>query len=194
MRKHKSVVAILLAVMMIFTFMPTMAFADDTPYGPYPAASWGPKLAKVYDTKGKEFATDRVFDSAAGYVIATPVDDTSVVGDTKFAPKSAGYFYDFDGSAFVGSDKKPIDKKSYTQAYLDNHEIINIQLVEQNYTKPYVDGVKTKASEAATTEFHVNGKIVNTKEDKQIAAVKIGNYVYDVWQSPYEAGLKKIRQ
>jgi hypothetical protein len=30
MRKHKSVVAILLAVMMIFTFMPTMAFADTT--------------------------------------------------------------------------------------------------------------------------------------------------------------------
>jgi hypothetical protein len=28
MRKHKSVVAVLLAVMMIFTFMPTMAFAD----------------------------------------------------------------------------------------------------------------------------------------------------------------------
>ncbi len=29
MRKHKSVVAILLAVMMIFTFMPVMSFADD---------------------------------------------------------------------------------------------------------------------------------------------------------------------
>jgi hypothetical protein len=34
MRKHKSVVAILLAVMMIFTFMPTMAFAGTAdPYG-----------------------------------------------------------------------------------------------------------------------------------------------------------------
>jgi hypothetical protein len=36
MRKHKSVVAILLAVMMIFTFMPTMAFATTETKGSYP--------------------------------------------------------------------------------------------------------------------------------------------------------------
>jgi hypothetical protein len=194
--KSKKILTILLSLAIMVTFMPLMAFADAADPGPYPAAKWTSKLAKVTDTKGRTFDTNRTFDPDYGYVVADPQDDTSVQGATVYAPESDGYFYDFDGSAFVGlvgTEYKAINGLTYTQAAAEDLTIY-IQLVEQNYTVPYVTGQKTKASEAATWKKALNYKIANSKEDTRLETVTIGNYKYDVWQSAYEKGAEKDQQ
>ena len=67
MKKHKSVVAILLAVMMIFTMMPMMAFATDTNgthNGAAYTATWNDDYSKV------------TINGASGVFTPTTVSDT----------------------------------------------------------------------------------------------------------------------
>jgi hypothetical protein len=99
MRKHKSVVAILLAVMMIFTFMPTMAFAAEND------VTW----AKDYSTATVEkatgsvtFNTIREFNTSTGMVDANA--DTSEYEGYLPEENLTISYYDLNNSVFGLSD------------------------------------------------------------------------------------------
>jgi hypothetical protein len=101
MRKHKSVVAILLAVMMIFTFMPTMAFAQT---GDGVTVKWADDFKSVTVSN----ATDSVtwykiaynWSNATGITLATV--DTTGYDPASLSPllsyAEPGTFYDLNSS------------------------------------------------------------------------------------------------
>jgi hypothetical protein len=161
MRKHKSVVAILLAVMMIFTFMPAMVFAanysftvkswDDSATGKY-----GSVVGKCTDTTQADqtFETKRGFssdtDTNPGLITAVPQNKTDGVvgGNTYTAPASSAYFYDFDGAKLVyldGGKYKELNGASFTQSTMIGRTIY-VEFVEPDYSSDAV-----AAKEAGTT-------------------------------------------
>jgi hypothetical protein len=171
MRKHKSVVAVLLAVMMIFTFMPTMAFAG-TATTRSTAKSWAEDYSTVTDQDNDVFKTSRAFigfndvtqqtTGRRGLVTATAVDNsnTPVVGaDQHLAPQgnnpnqpATAYFYDLTGSYLTYGGNAAnntlgtkLDGAQFTKAYFDaNLNTIGAVLVEQSYGSRFApEGTET---------------------------------------------------
>jgi hypothetical protein len=94
MRKHKSVVAILLAVMMIFSLMPTMAFAAESNY------KFSDDLSQVVQSDGTVVVrTVKVWDPTSGQIEVKA--DTSQVGDLPEVVKEMSFkYYDLNDSVF----------------------------------------------------------------------------------------------
>ena len=94
MRKHKSVVAILLAVMMIFTFMPTMAFAETEHY----TFKWSDDLKSA-----------TVVENGATANVSMAFDDNGMTTVTAVYGNSsdAVYFYDFTGASIKLNSSMP---------------------------------------------------------------------------------------
>ena len=146
MKKHKSVVAILLAVMMIFTMMPTMAFAAK-------ATGWGDEYATVTDADGNTFKTERTFATSGetkGMVTATATNEktTVVVGESDAAipteedgtTTATKHFYQMAGSALVfdGDVKKTLDGTTWTQdAFAQLKSKVGVKVVAPSYVKDY---------------------------------------------------------
>jgi hypothetical protein len=140
MRKHKSVVAVLLAVMMIFTFMPTMSFAAK-------ATGWGDKYGTVSD-ENDTYKTERV-QGSDGLITATATDEktVTVVGGAagtapsdEYADPATRYFYDLDDSVLVydGNAKNLLDKATVTKDYFDTlADHVYVRVVKPSYEKTY---------------------------------------------------------
>jgi hypothetical protein len=109
MRKHKSVVAVLLAIMMIFTFMPTMAFADTqddygvwndtfTAYQPTGSATWYSVVpTRVPSASGSGMSPAAQAQNnarAQGMMQSTYGSDTA-------------YFFDLSGAKVTANDADP---------------------------------------------------------------------------------------
>jgi len=147
MKKHKSVVAILLAVMMIFTFMPAMSFAATVvPANDVKTWTSTDTYAQVTDTEGHKFGTSRVLNSA-GYIVATAQDDTALADKTYEAPHWNGettpavaYYYDLDSSKFVYGTKALDGTKWTSYANFENELLNNVklQVQEPSYTDAMV--------------------------------------------------------
>jgi hypothetical protein len=171
MRKHKSVVAILLAVMMIFTFMPTMAFAGTGTQG---VKSWGSSYESATDNSEYEdtFVTTRAFDSANGVTTAVPQDNsnTTVNGNKRLAPNSSALFYDLEGSYFAFGTTK-LDGSEWTKSAFDTEiaktNCLSAFVVQQaydfDYDKTYnptpatYDASKVKKDDFSFTKNYVSG-------------------------------------
>jgi hypothetical protein len=98
MRKHKSVVAILLAVMMIFTFMPTMAFANVTPTGGTGNYTFSDDLSEILDSSGNRVVgTVKVWTSDGRVKVKA---NSAEVGDVT-VPDVVFEYYDLTGSEFI---------------------------------------------------------------------------------------------
>lgn len=104
MKKHKSVVAILLAVMMIFTMMPAMAFAADTS-GTYNdaayTATWNDDYSKV-TINGTTYNTVKTWMGDASGMIKATVDKSAYSTSAAAAiPNAEVYYYDLTGSKLL---------------------------------------------------------------------------------------------
>ncbi len=106
MRKHKSVVAILLAVMMIFTFMPTMAFANDgllekAPEGWKLNGKWNDTFTsvKIGDTNYTQIAR-----SWSDGVVTADVDyDKYNPAPERLESYDRGFYYDLANAEVAGA-------------------------------------------------------------------------------------------
>ena len=178
-KARKGFIPALFALLTVFVLVPSMVFAAN-------AASWDDMWAGVTDTDGLHFVTEREFDSA-GIVTATPQDDTSIIGDPKYAPTTPAYFYDLAGSGFV-TGGVAIDGKTFTQAAFESASF-DVQLVEQPYTKPYVDGTKTKPEEAATATYPVSLTYDSTAQIYK-GTVSLTNWDLEIESTKYESGIE----
>ena len=104
MKKHKSVVAILLAVMMIFTMMPMMAFATDTNgthNGAAYTATWNDDYSKV-TINGASYNTVKTWMGDSSGMIKATVDKSQYSTSAAAAiPDAEVYYYDLAGSKLL---------------------------------------------------------------------------------------------
>lgn len=140
MSKHKSIAAILFAIMMIFTMMSTMAFAASVKY-------WGYEFATVTDEDGCTFRTVRTFGSD-GLIKAEATNETvtPVIGEPdhevptdETGEVAAKYFYQLDGASLVyGDESKTLDGSNWTQdAFRMLESQVGVKLVAPPYVKDY---------------------------------------------------------
>jgi hypothetical protein len=129
MRKHKSVVAILLAVMMIFTFMPTMAFAQSaTGFEAWKFSDDYSQIISKTDENIK-YNTEKVWNDA-GYVT---IKISSAYGDVDPSGFPVVNYYDLAGATFAEDETKDI-----------------AQIYDSGFNKNRFNGVKvTRPSDVA---------------------------------------------
>jgi hypothetical protein len=145
--KHKKLLAILLSLAIMVTFMPMMAFAASTStVSAKLVKTWTSTdtYAKVTDTDNHSFNTSRVLSD--GFIVATAKDDDSLADKTYLAPEWAAYdgaakayYYDLENSAFVYGSKV-LNGTTWTS--YDNFKKaladVDVQVVEPNYTDAMV--------------------------------------------------------
>jgi len=143
MKKHKSVVAILLAVMMIFTFMPTMAFANVTWSDDYKTAT--------SDVENHVALGVNITWADSGLMTATTYNAQASVYDvTANATDDVGKtatFYDFTGST-VKIDGKTIPAtmtKAGFEKIVNGTALLGAEVVQPSYTDGYVASKPGKA-------------------------------------------------
>ena len=128
MKKHKSVVAILLAVMMIFTMMPSMVFA---------AATWSDDYQKA--TNKDKVNLNISYTWTDGLLEATTVLDDSTYG-AEVSSDGVGehrWFYDLAGATLVAKDNnkyKTIPASMTADKYQELKGKLFIKLVRPDYT------------------------------------------------------------
>jgi hypothetical protein len=128
MRKHKSVVAILLAVMMIFTFMPTMAFAqqvteDTTTY------DWAPDFTSVTVNGTTTYNAKSYLDPATNVTVAYVDSSSTLPGGasiyyynlTSAVAQGKGAYSDF---VFAQTGRVPnVDRVAYNAMVADGLDL-----------------------------------------------------------------------
>jgi hypothetical protein len=189
-KARKGFIPALLALMTIFVFVPTMAFADQVGGQ---AVSWGAKYATVNDdaSPSHQFKTKRYFDGVApnatqnssvtGLITADPQDDTSTI-PTTYAPSTNAYFYDLDGSAFTFNGA-PIDGKEITQEAFQTQVLGHLAVT---LTEPdYAEGYDAKAPKVASFPISVD------RTEKKGTVVGLTNWTVDVEMSDYEFNSKE---
>ena len=132
MKRHKSVAAILLIMVMIITMMSAMVFAANVKY-------WGDEFATVTDEDGSTFMTVRTFGSD-GLIKAQAIGEPGHEAPTDETGEVATrYFYKLDGSALVyGDDNKALDGSTWTQdAFKTLESQVRVRLVAPPYVKDY---------------------------------------------------------
>lgn len=177
MKKHKSVVAILLAVMMIFTFMPTMAFAT----GQQSATSWADKVETMTDKDGDSFKTVRTFD-ANGLIEAVGQNNKSVVPET-VAPSDGVFFTDFDSSMLTFNGGTKLDGTTWKQASFGTRAL-ELTLVEPDYANGY------NAKNPKTKSYPLTKGATDPDTGVTKWTATINNWEITVEESKYEAGLE----
>jgi hypothetical protein len=158
MKKHKSVVAILLAVMMIFTFMPTMAFATVTWGDDYQTASTDvknhvPLGVEITWTVGSGKMTAKTIDASAETygTTANVKDDLNVTAE----------FYDLAGATFK-ADGKAIPASMGYDAFkkiADGNAVLSLALVQPAYTKGYQAATADKTAAITFAKNATTGDI-----------------------------------
>jgi hypothetical protein len=142
--KHKKLLAILLSLAIMVTFMPMMAFAAVAA-----APSWTDGYKTVtYD--GNTFQTEHAFDSASAMVTVTalPIQPSSIgASDGVAVPAEVTnkYYYDLTGATLVyqsGSEWKALDGTKWASKDVLDAATIGIAVVEQSYMKDYDKHVK----------------------------------------------------
>jgi len=154
MRKHKSVVAILLAVMMIFTFMPTMAFAQSGATG-----TWSDKYTKV--KVGDQTYTNIIRTFKDNGTITANIDDYDTEGI--YPVISDAVFYDMEGAALNFPAELPKDN---FERYFNNSDkkLTNpgIVLTIPSYVSNY-NSFPTKTKSVTATAGALGGWTVTVK-------------------------------
>jgi hypothetical protein len=137
MRKHKSVVAILLAVMMIFTFMPAMSFAYSTVNADGSTIDWGDTLGATtatYTSDGTSSTCDvkySVANATTGLIKAS----ASVTKNGVTKPVGEAYFFDLTGATVYKAGalvKGNYDYNHYTDLYTG---ALSVKLARPSYIK-----------------------------------------------------------
>jgi hypothetical protein len=172
MRKHKSVVAILLAVMMIFTFMPTMAFASipsDVPTEGYKFSDDLSKIVKVEGTTETDVVgTVKVWDENGRITVSA---DTSQIGDLPAAVQQMKFVYvDLTDSTFLVNGN-PI-AASYNNDLGNTNVVTGLRLKKPSYAK----AVATTTPDTIDVAFADLSNYVNSYEtgsDAWTCAVKL---------------------
>jgi hypothetical protein len=100
MRKHKSVVAILLAVMMIFTFMPTMAFATPGE-GEAVDGQWRYNYTEVSVDGENWYTADRNFTETGVIMASISTKGKSAATIATLPNVKPAYFYDFTNATLA---------------------------------------------------------------------------------------------
>ena len=177
MKKHKSVVAILLAVMMIFTFMPTMAFAT----GQQSATSWAEKVATMTDKDGDTFNTVRTFDSD-GLIEAVGQNNKTVVPET-VAPSDGVFFVDFDSSMLTFNGGTKLDGTTWKQANF-NGRGLELTLVQPDYAAGY------DAKKPLTKSYPLTKGATDPDTGVTKWTATINNWDVTVEESKYEKDLE----
>ena len=179
MKKHKSVVAILLAVMMIFTFMPTMAFAD-APDATKAKAVFNSDYSEVTipayvdDSDGiqvpeKTYKTIRTYNPGTGVITAEPdpkgADDYSWSMPTGI---SASY-YDLSTAELAEANGTTL-KAEYAYGTFDPAKITSIKLNAPSYVEKDASGKLPAAKTVTFGDFKAatkwDGKVVGTETFK----------------------------
>ena len=119
MRKHKSVVAILLAVMMIFTFMPAMAFAETTASD---KAVWNDTFTEVTKDGTTYTASHSAWTTGSGMQVATCDYSAADVDDF--------YYYDLKGATIDVAKNVPL--ATYKQLLSDGTVTVTIHTKDSN--------------------------------------------------------------
>jgi hypothetical protein len=192
MRKQKSVVAILLAVMMIFTFMPTMAFAQSEHHGDSTYVNWDKSA----------FSYVEVTDSASG--------ETTTYRDIHYSADSYGlikaeaylngqpvgydaYFYDLKGAKLYnnGEVKGSWTHDEYTKLYTTYKTNWKVLLAKPDYIATSAWNV-TNAVDLADVTIKTKGEPAETTTagEKKIIEVSFTRY-YDAdgtYEAPFLVG------
>jgi hypothetical protein len=184
MRKHKSVVAVLLAIMMIFTFMPTMAFAETAP-----KVTWAKDYTSVTIEGYGTYGTTRTFNTETGMV-----DVTANTTDVSGIPPIAGTaYYDLNNAEFAmnptnalaGTYVNPPAWGAFGTAYVSGFLF---------KAPSYV----TNASETAKTFIKLSllnalgdwtGTVKYTKDGKEIASSDINTSAYYAQDQEFDVSL-----
>jgi hypothetical protein len=147
MKKHKSVVAILLAVMMVFVMMPSMAFATVT---------WGDdyKTATTDVENHVPLGVEIIFDGSADGATGTGVLDAKTTNANADVYGGSGNvttdcdkhatFFDLNGATLKAPGAKTIPA-SMTKADFDALTSAELWVVEPSYAKGYTAGAAKKA-------------------------------------------------
>jgi hypothetical protein len=156
MKKHKSVVAILLAVMMIFTMMPMMAFAKTAPAATDKVV-WASDYSKV-TVNGVDWPVVRTAEGTTwnGLIKAT-TDDSKYAGSAADAvPDVTAYYYDFNGAKLAIGDAAV--KEIYTKTAFDSmvNGAFQIQLAMPSYVANIAD-YNTAAKKLAVINSGIAG-------------------------------------
>jgi hypothetical protein len=182
MKKHKSVVAILLAVMMIFTMMPAMAFAaidGDTPSADY---KFSDDLSTIVTSSGVRYVgTVKVWDAAHGKVkVQWDANENGSIAD----PGITFEYYDLAGAEFL------VDTATGTKAIAKSYD----QLATSQFTKLKVkkpaDVAKVNATDSETAEVAISdiagiatgwsGTVIMTVDGKKATSVEQKDAVQNV--------------
>lgn len=146
MKKHKSVVAILLAVMMVFTFMPTMAFATvswDANYKtPVSDISSAGTQKAVYTWTDGVIKAESKWAGTSTYGEADGFDDTA---------NGIKYFYDLAGATITADGGKAIAKTLTVSQYAGLLEKLELNMVQPSYTFAEGQTVAQKANPVVIT-------------------------------------------
>ena len=176
MKKHKNIAAILLAVMMIFTMMPSMVFAT----GQQSATSWAEKVATMTDKDGDTFNTTRTFDE--GLIEAVGQNNKTVVPET-VAPSDGIFFTDFDSSMLTFNNGVKLDGTTWKQAQFGTHSL-ELTLTQPDYTEGY---------DAKNPQKVILG-LTKVKTDETTGVTEwsrvVNGWTVRVEESQYEAGLE----
>ena len=166
--KSKKVITIIMSLALMFTFMPSLAFAAD-------AASWDDRYAGVTDTSKEHFDTKRTFSEDTGLITAVPQNKPSgTIGQPdKEAPAVTKYYYDLEGAALVYQDGvdseskpvyKPVDGTTWTS---QKFSVTNfaVKMVEP----AYADGYKAETPKSAV-KTSSDGVVALTAWDLKISS------------------------
>jgi hypothetical protein len=172
MTKHKSVIAVLLSVMIVFTFMPTMAFAAvDTP------AKFNATMADGSAVQGGPFATyDEAFSriDKGGTVTATEgviANDISVVDGGL-----DNFKIDVTAATFTnGSKVKVNDTETYCLVETETGKFSFHK--EHSWENPVVTPKTTDSSTAVVTVRCSNGHNYDVQEVPATSSTTSGGYV-----------------
>ena len=167
MKKHKSVVAILLAVMMIFTMMPAMAFAAIEPTGGTGGTNYkfSDDLSTVVTSAGVRYvATVKTWDATNGRVkVSYDSTENGSIAD----PDITFEYYDLTGAEFL-YDSKAI-AKSYDS--FDVSKVTSLKLkVPSGVTKAAADPAEKEVPISAIKTWvgaDWTGKVVMTVDGKE---------------------------
>ena len=152
MRKHKSVVAILLAVMMIFTFMPAMAFASVTQGN----AIWADDLQSATNKDGQAVTVKTDAEGTiAGLTEATAWENNAAISS------SSVYYFNLDGAEINVTG--PLSNEAYKNLASDGVD------VEVKVKNPAGSGTVTVnkaafASAGWNVKYKVDSTLNNTED------------------------------
>jgi hypothetical protein len=208
MRKHKSVVAILLAVMMIFTFMPTMAFANVVKTGePTATGTWDSGYVGVTANNTWYSARRELGNTTAtkGMIVAKLDDsDYSEQALANVPVVKDVYFYDLTGAtlAVKGTMNQDEFKDLFPLNGNTTSRDMNVTLVTPDYVYQYAS--KDKSTEKVDlVGWNVTVKkpadyVENSENDQTVTLVAeltctaTGGVATGSESAPYRVGTETI--